>query len=155
MPSKLNPEQVKEFVSSEWDNSIIPALKEYIKIPNLSPDFDPEVLTNGYQDKAIDLMVNWVNEQNVHGLKLEVLREAHRTPIIFIEVESTTASSVKSGTVLMYGHMDKVCTCTYTDTHTHTKKLKHRYYSQFFAFETLISNHHSLDGMRDLIPISQ
>jgi acetylornithine deacetylase/succinyl-diaminopimelate desuccinylase-like protein len=107
MPSKLNPEQVKEFVSSEWDNSIIPALKEYIKIPNLSPDFDPEVLTNGYQDKAIDLMVNWVNEQNVHGLKLEVLREAHRTPIIFIEVESTTASSVKSGTVLMYGHMDK------------------------------------------------
>ena len=110
MPSALDSTQVKEFVSSEWDKSIIPVLCEYIKIPNLSPDFDPDILTNGLQDEAIDLMVNWVKEQNVQGLTLEIIREEGRTPVIYMEVPSTVANdaAVQPGTVLMYGHMDKV-----------------------------------------------
>lgn len=109
MPSKLDKTQVQNFVSSEWDSSIIPALCEYIKIPNLSPDFDPEVLTNGYQDQAIDLMVDWVKKQNVPELTLEVIREEDRTPIIFMEIPSTVPAdaTVQPGIVLMYGHMDK------------------------------------------------
>jgi hypothetical protein len=36
----MNSEKIYEFVDNEWDNSIIPKLKEYIKIPNQSPDYD-------------------------------------------------------------------------------------------------------------------
>jgi hypothetical protein len=57
--SKLDASRVKQETEQVWDNDIIPQLIEYTKIPNLSPDFDPDILTNGYQDQAIDLMVNW------------------------------------------------------------------------------------------------
>jgi len=34
--------------------------------------FDPEWNTNGHQEKAVDLFVSWVKEQNVAGLQIEV-----------------------------------------------------------------------------------
>jgi len=40
--------------------------------------------------EAVDLLVNWVLAQKVPGLKLEVLREKGRTPLIFCEVTTPT-----------------------------------------------------------------
>jgi acetylornithine deacetylase/succinyl-diaminopimelate desuccinylase-like protein len=93
-----------KFVHDEWNASILTALSKYIEIPNQSPLFDPEVLTNGYQDQAVDLMMKWVTSQNVPGLKMRLVTEEKRTPVIFIEVEGTDATSE---TVLAYGHLDK------------------------------------------------
>eukprot|EP01136_Pigoraptor_vietnamica_P016356 Opistho-1_new@60270 len=94
-----------DFVSQVYDDSIIPTLVDYIKIPNQSPAYDPEWATNGLMDKALDLMVAWVRAQNVQGLTLEVLREAGRTPLVFMEIPGTVQN--KDLTVLLYGHMDK------------------------------------------------
>jgi acetylornithine deacetylase/succinyl-diaminopimelate desuccinylase-like protein len=94
-----------KYISEKWDSSITPTLTEFIKIPNQSPSFDPEWNTNGLQEKAVDLFVEWVKSQNVAGLKIEVLKEPTRTPVIFIEVDSQPAGS--EHTVLMYGHLDK------------------------------------------------
>jgi len=91
-------------IAKQWDESVIDTLKKYISIPNQSPGFDPEWETNGFQDAAVDVLVNWVKAQSVPGLTLEVLREKGRTPVIFMVVPG---SNDVQETVLLYGHMDK------------------------------------------------
>ena len=38
----LNTEDTREFVETVRDDEIIPALDDYIRIPNKSPAFDPD-----------------------------------------------------------------------------------------------------------------
>lgn len=67
--------------------------------------FDSEWATNGHLDKVVTLFTNWVKDQHVEGLTLEVVRLENRTPVIFAEVAPTKKENVS--TVLLYGHMDK------------------------------------------------
>ena len=85
-----------------WEQSIVPTLQEYIRIPNQSPLFDPEWKRNGHMHRAVALAYSWVEQQNVRGLKLEVKEIEGRTPLIFMEIDGDPKS-----TVLMYGHLDK------------------------------------------------
>lgn len=95
---------VKAYVEGEWDATVVPTLWKYIEIPNLSPQFDKEWAANGLLDKAMALLVSWVEAQKVPGLTLQVYRESGRTPLAFIEVQGTAPSAPS---VLLYGHMDK------------------------------------------------
>ena len=38
----MENKQAADFVNNMWDDSIIPEIAEYIKVPNKSPHFDPE-----------------------------------------------------------------------------------------------------------------
>eukprot|EP01102_Stenamoeba_stenopodia_P004123 TRINITY_DN1430_c0_g1_i1.p1 TRINITY_DN1430_c0_g1~~TRINITY_DN1430_c0_g1_i1.p1 ORF type:complete len:479 (-),score=129.05 TRINITY_DN1430_c0_g1_i1:74-1510(-) len=105
MAKTLDVEKTKQFVGAAWDDSIIPTLCEYIKIPNMSPMFDKEWATNGHVDKVVELFVNWVKAQNVPELELEVLRLEGRTPLLFLTVPSSEKTFDR--TVLLYGHLDK------------------------------------------------
>ena len=96
------------FMTRIWDDEIIPALTDYIRIPNKSPMFDPDWEQNGHMEKAVAMFAGWAQEKlaaladSALGARLEVVRLAGRTPLIFIEVPGTAP-----GTVLMYGHLDK------------------------------------------------
>src|SRR5437868_4908749 len=83
-----------------WDGEIVPALYEYIRIPNKSPAYDPRWQKN--MDRAVALIEGWCRKQPVAGLSVEVLRLENRTPVIFMEVPGQG-----SETVLLYGHLDK------------------------------------------------
>ena len=83
-----------------WDGEIVPALYEYIRIPNKSPAYDPRWQRN--MDRAVALIEGWCRKQPVAGLSVEVLRLENRTPVIFMEVPGKG-----SETVLLYGHLDK------------------------------------------------
>ena len=83
-----------------WDGEIVPALYEYIRIPNKSPAYDPRWQQN--MDRAVALIEGWCRKQPVAGLSVEVLRLENRTPVIFMEVPGKG-----SETVLLYGHLDK------------------------------------------------
>jgi acetylornithine deacetylase/succinyl-diaminopimelate desuccinylase-like protein len=83
-----------------WDEEIVPALYEYIRIPNKSPAFDPRWQQN--MDRAVALIEGWCRKQPVAGLSVEVLRLENRTPVIFMEVPGQG-----NETVLLYGHLDK------------------------------------------------
>jgi acetylornithine deacetylase/succinyl-diaminopimelate desuccinylase-like protein len=98
----MNTSEIRTAVGALWDESIIPTLQQYIRIPNQSPLYDPEWEKNGYMQKAVDLAVDWVKKQNIPGLELEVQKLEGRTPLIFIEIDGDASS-----TVLMYGHLDK------------------------------------------------
>ena len=52
---------IKE-IDQFWDTDIIPALVDYIKIPNKSPSFDPDWEKNGYMYEALDLAVDWADK---------------------------------------------------------------------------------------------
>jgi acetylornithine deacetylase/succinyl-diaminopimelate desuccinylase-like protein len=83
-----------------WEQEILPALQEYIRIPNKSPAFEPRWQQN--MDRAVALIDHWCRRQPVAGLQVEVIRLPERTPIIYMEVPGQGAE-----TVLLYGHLDK------------------------------------------------
>jgi len=97
---------IKQFVSQTWDESIVPKVSEYIAIPNQSPDYDPEWATNGLQEKAIHLLLDWVHAQPLVGATVKLLEEPGKTPFMHINV-APTAGYKGDGHILMYGHMDK------------------------------------------------
>ncbi len=98
----MDYDRLRELIVSGWDESLQPALEDFIAIPNQSPAFDPEWAKNGLQEKALELYVAWVEKQGVEGLKLEVLRPEGRTPLVFAEIEGNGEN-----TVFLYGHLDK------------------------------------------------
>ena len=94
------PSSIAQF----WDDAIVPSLVEYIKIPAKSPHFDKAWAANGHIDAAVELAASWCRKHAVPGMKLEVVRLPGRTPVLFLEIPSNSASEKN---VLMYGHLDK------------------------------------------------
>src|SRR5262245_41527524 len=93
-------------ISDFWNDSIVPCLTDYIRIPAKSPHFDKEWAKNGHIDAAVELGAGWCRRNAIVGMKLEVVRLAGRTPLLFIEVPASGAGE-KAGPVLIYGHLDK------------------------------------------------
>src|SRR5471030_1209949 len=92
------------FLDGIWDDEIIPALTDYIRIPNKSPAFDPDWQSHGHMEQVVQMFAGWAKAKLAQfpGSSLEVVRLSGRTPLIFIEIPGDAA-----GTVLMYGHLDK------------------------------------------------
>jgi acetylornithine deacetylase/succinyl-diaminopimelate desuccinylase-like protein len=98
----MNPDRNRTLVNETWSSSIVPALEQYIRIPNQSPLFDPDWKRNGHMHQAVALARKWVETQGIKGLTIDVHEIDDRTPVIFMEIEGDPSS-----TVLMYGHLDK------------------------------------------------
>ncbi len=46
-----------------WEDEILPALTDYIRIPNKSPAFDPKWAEHGHMDKAVALFEAWARKK--------------------------------------------------------------------------------------------
>ena len=64
----MNSDAIQQHVATMWDQSIIPTLHEYIRIPNKSPAFDRDWEKHGYMDDATNLLVKWVAQSGISGL---------------------------------------------------------------------------------------
>ncbi|MBL6653342.1 MAG: M20/M25/M40 family metallo-hydrolase, partial [Reyranella sp.] len=100
----MDTNRLSRFVGAFWDDSILPSITEYIRIPNKSPAFDPKWAEHGYMDDAVKLMEAWARPQlaDFPDATLEVVRLPGRTPLIFMEIPGDS-----DDTVLLYGHLDK------------------------------------------------
>ena len=98
----MNNKKVAEFVGKIWDDSIIPQLCEYIKVPNKSPTFDPDWEKHGHMQRAVQMLEAWVRQQPIKGMQVEVVRIEGRTPVLFIDIPGESDE-----VVLLYGHYDK------------------------------------------------
>lgn len=98
----FDPKRAKTFIDGVWEESILPTLIEYIRIPNKSPAFDADWAAHGHMDEAIGLAERWAREHAPRDATIEVVRLENRTPVLLVEVAGTGP-----GTVLLYGHLDK------------------------------------------------
>ena len=98
----MTASQITSQIDQHWEQSIVPALEQYIRIPNQSPLFDPNWQKSGHMAAAVGLARNWVENQHLAGARVEIHEIQGRTPLLFIEIDGDPAS-----TVLMYGHLDK------------------------------------------------
>ena len=102
----MNNAQLQRHITEVWDRSIIPALSEYIRIPNKSPHFDANWREHGHMDRAVELMRAWCEAHALPGMHIEVVQLPGRTPLLFIDVPASAGVS-RTDCVLMYGHLDK------------------------------------------------
>ena len=92
------------WVDAHYEQSILPVLAEYVKIPNQSPLFEKNWRETGHMERAVALLSGWAREQLPPGATLEVVRLEERTPVLFIDIPGSGGAD---GTVLFYGHLDK------------------------------------------------
>jgi acetylornithine deacetylase/succinyl-diaminopimelate desuccinylase-like protein len=98
----MDTNKISVYCHREWENSAIPELIKYIRIPNKSPLFDPDWQANGYMEKAVTQFETWCLSQNISEMTLDVVRIPDRTPLIFMDIPGSI-----DNTVLLYGHLDK------------------------------------------------
>jgi acetylornithine deacetylase/succinyl-diaminopimelate desuccinylase-like protein len=102
MATSFDPRQALASSERIWEAEIVPALIDYIRIPNKSPAFDSTWRESGHMDRAVGLIETWCRRQPIDGLKVEVVRLENRTPVILMEIPGRGEE-----TVLLYGHLDK------------------------------------------------
>jgi len=100
----MDATELRRFVGETWNETIVPTLCDYIRIPNRSPVFDADWAKHGHMDEAVALIERWCKRRSIAGLTVEVVRLPGRTPLIYMEIPAAAASS---DTVLLYGHLDK------------------------------------------------
>ena len=98
----MDNKQAAEFVGKMWDDSIVPEISEYIKVPNKSPHFDPAWEANGHMETAVRMLEAWCRKQPIKDMTIEVVRIEGRTPLLFIDIPGQSDE-----VVLLYGHYDK------------------------------------------------
>ena len=98
----LDSDKTRAFVQRTWDESIVPTLTDYVRIPAKSPMFDPGWREHGHIDRAVALLEGWCRARPIEGLGVDVVRLEDRTPVILVDVPGQ-----RDDTVLLYGHLDK------------------------------------------------
>lgn len=98
----MNLNRLRASIDAAWHESILERLHAYIRIPNRSPHFDPQWEAAGHMEAAVQLMAEWCRAQPLAGMRVEVRRLPGRTPLLVVDVPGEL-----SGSVLLYGHLDK------------------------------------------------
>jgi len=98
----MDTQRLSKFVEQIWEDEAVPALTEYIRIPNKSPAFDPDWEKHGYMRDAVALMERWARTHLPVEGKLEIVQLPGRTPLMFMDIPGEG-----SETILLYGHLDK------------------------------------------------
>nr|VFJ86515.1 MAG: Acetylornithine deacetylase/Succinyl-diaminopimelate desuccinylase [Candidatus Kentron sp. LFY] len=99
---KLPLQKSHAFVDALWEKDILPALMNYIRIPNQSPSFDPQWEENGHMTRAVELAYEWCRHHGPKDMVARIIRYPKRTPVLCLEVPGQL-----DGSVLLYGHLDK------------------------------------------------
>jgi len=94
-----------DHTDSAWD-AIVPALEEYITIPNVSGSFDPDWAAHGHMQRAVDLVRDWCASRQIDGATVEVHEIEGLTPLIVVEIPAF-GDAAADDTVVLYGHLDK------------------------------------------------
>lgn len=96
---------VSDTVAAIWDESVVPSLGELVRIPALSPAFDPDWESSGHLDAAIAHLRDWVAGREIEGAQIEVVRLPGRSPVLLVDLPAS--GGPQDETVLLYGHLDK------------------------------------------------
>ena len=99
----MNVDLLRKFVNQQFDEICLPSLKDFIRIPNLSPYYDPDWKTNGLLTQAAYLMKNFAIKFGIKGLSASILENT--SPLLYVSISASSTSITEN--ILMYGHFDK------------------------------------------------
>lgn len=69
---------VREFCDAQWETEVLPLVRQHIRVPAVSPAYDPGWEAHGHLDRAVDAAADWLRNVPLPGLRVEVLRAAGR-----------------------------------------------------------------------------
>ena len=102
---------MEKWLREKTKTDLIPAICDFIKIPNQSRLYDDEWDTNGLQEKACHFSMDFAKSQNLKGLSMTFIEEKGKTPAVLAIVEPFAGNGKVDEslekTILMYGHIDK------------------------------------------------
>lgn len=101
----MDKKSFQKYVNEMFALNTLPALKNFIRIPNLSPGFDPNWKTNGLLDKAANLIVSFAKSLQLKNAEVDFIKDKGYSPLVFIDIPSTRPNDTR--TILFYGHFDK------------------------------------------------
>jgi len=82
----------------------VKGLQDFIRVPNLSPNYDAQYLTNGLNEQCMELVDGYVNQLQIVGLSKKVFQPEGSVPLIVYVIEPTHGCTKN---VMLYGHLDK------------------------------------------------
>ena len=88
----------------QFESEVLPVLSHYATIPCLSPAFDADWAEHGYLDAAMSQYAQWATDRTFLTHAVTVRQLPGRTPVLVVTIEATAPTT---GTVLLYGHLDK------------------------------------------------
>jgi acetylornithine deacetylase/succinyl-diaminopimelate desuccinylase-like protein len=95
---------VPDLTLVDFENEALAALTTYAGLASLSPMFDAQWEDHGQIEKAVQLLATWARSRTLRSFDVSIHRLEGRTPVLVVSVEATAPST---GTVLLYGHLDK------------------------------------------------
>lgn len=95
---------LKQSVESLWQSEALEELKNYVRLPCKSKDFDADWESNGHLLAAVRNAAAWGRKLFAHAT-FEVLTAPGRTPALYFEIPAT--NDADSPAVYFYGHLDK------------------------------------------------
>jgi len=96
---------VRDSAEEVWQETILPTLCEYVRIPNVSAAYDAQWREHGHMMRAAELMRDWCLSRPVAGMTVELLTHESLSPLLIIEIDASGTD--RDDTVLLYGHLDK------------------------------------------------
>jgi acetylornithine deacetylase/succinyl-diaminopimelate desuccinylase-like protein len=94
-------------VERRWEESVLPALADYVRIPNVSPAYAPDWESAGHMAAAARLLRDWCQSRRVAGAAVELVQLPALTPVLLVDIPASDPEAAAAGTVLLYGHLDK------------------------------------------------
>lgn len=86
---RMDVNSFKEYVEKAFTYSTLPTLMNFIRIPNLSPSYDPQWNTNGLLLKAANLIISFGKSLSLKDSEFTLLQDKPYTPAVFIDIKAS------------------------------------------------------------------
>ena len=98
----MNSEATSKYIDDHFETTFLENLMKFVEIPNLTPSFDTEYLTNGLVNKAIDFVLDFAKQMAIPGLEHYLHKEQGMPPMLVFTIPGDIDKNV-----MIYGHLDK------------------------------------------------
>jgi len=92
------------YIDENFDSWFIPALGDFVRVPNLTLMADKEFQTNGLIQQAMEVTDKYIQKLEIKGLTRHVFHPEGKNPLIVYVVEPSEGATKN---IMMYGHLDK------------------------------------------------
>ena len=98
--------KIGDYVQKEFETNTLKGIEGFIRIPNVSPDYDLLWETNGLLEKAANHVCDWGKALNINGIHFDILKDPGYSPFVFVEIDASSPDINK--TIAFYAHLDKM-----------------------------------------------